>query len=103
MTPGELTEDLKRSGIGSTANENSVVIHSAVPAEIQFGKGVISSIIDVNRRRVARYELPAQLITNLSSEGRAKRLMVHDSHIPPPLVHATPSAQANPFSSHSSL
>jgi hypothetical protein len=71
VSPAELTEALKRSGINSTANENSVVVHSAVPVEIQFAKGAISSIIDVNGRRVARYELPAQLITNLSNQSHA--------------------------------
>ena len=101
MSLAELTEALKRSGMAFTANENSVFVHSTVPAEIQFAKGEISSIVDVNHRHVARYELPAQLITNLSNEGRSKRLMVHYSDMPPALVHAIVSAEDKRFFAHS--
>jgi penicillin-binding protein 1B len=101
MSPAELTDALKRAGINSTVNENEVAVHSAVPAEIQFAKGALSSIIDVNGRRVTRYEIPAQLITNLSNEGRAKRLMVQYSDMPPALVHAIVSAEDKRFFAHS--
>ena len=101
VSPAELAEALKRSGINSTATENSVVVHSAVPAEIQFAKGQISAIIDVNHRHVARYELPAQLITNLSNQGRSKRLMVTYSDMPPALVHAIVSTEDKRFFAHS--
>ncbi len=101
MAPSELAEALKRAGIGSTVTETSVAVHSALPAEIQFAKGAVSSITDVNGRRVGRYELPAQLITNLSNQGRAKRLMVHYSDMPPALVHAIISAEDKRFFGHS--
>jgi penicillin-binding protein 1B len=101
MSSAELTEALKRSAVPFTGNENSVVVHSAVPAEIQFSKGEISSIVDVNHGHVPRYELPAQLITNLSNEGRSKRLMVHYSDMPPALVHAIVSAEDKRFFAHS--
>ena len=101
VSPAELTDALKRAGINSTASENKVAVQSAIPAEIQFAKGAISSIIDVNGRRVARYEIPAQLITNLSNQGRAKRLMVHYSDMPPALVHAIVSAEDKRFFAHS--
>jgi penicillin-binding protein 1B len=101
VSPAELAEALKRSGINSTASENSVVVNSAVPAEIQFAKGQISAIVDVNHRHVARYELPAQLITNLSNQGRSKRLMVTYSDMPPALVHAIVSAEDKRFFAHS--
>jgi penicillin-binding protein 1B len=101
MSPAELTDALKRAGINSTASENKVAVQSAIPAEIQFAKGAISSIIDVNGRRVASYEIPAQLITNLSNQGRSKRLMVHYSDMPPALVHAIVSAEDKRFFAHS--
>ncbi len=100
-SPAELAEALKRAGIDSTATENEVAVHSAVPAQIQFAKGAISSILDVNGRHVARYEIPAQLITNLSNQGRAKRLMVQYSDMPPALVHAIVSAEDKRFFAHS--
>jgi penicillin-binding protein 1B len=101
MTPAELSEALKRAGVGSTVSDNSVAAHSAIPAEIQFAKGAVSSIVDGNGRRAARYEIPAQLITNLSNEGRSKRLMVKYSDMPPDLVHAIVSAEDKHFFSHS--
>ena len=101
LSPAELADALKRAGINSTASENEVAVHSAVPAQIQFAKGAISSIIDVNGRHAARYEIPAQLITNLSSQGRSKRLMVHYSDMPPALVHAIVSAEDKRFFAHS--
>ncbi len=130
VSPVDLVAALKRSGIDCTASENALSLHSAVPVKIQFGKpaeppkaavtpkgaaapkapaapkadpplSIISAIIDVNGRRIARYELPAQLITNLSSEGRAKRLMVHFSDMPPALVHAIVSAEDKRFFGHS--
>ena len=101
ISPTELSEALKRSGISSTASENSLAVHSALPAQILFAKGAISSIVDVNGRRVAHYEVPAQIITNLSNEGRSKRLMVHYSDMPPALVHAIVSAEDKRFFAHS--
>lgn len=101
VNPSELAEALKRAGIGSTATEGSIRAHSAIPVEIQFAKGVITSIVDGNGRRVPSYEIPAQLITNLSSEGRSKRLMVHYSDMPPALVHAIVSAEDKRFFAHS--
>jgi penicillin-binding protein 1B len=101
MTPAELAGALKRSGIGSIPTDNSVSVHSAIAAEIQFAKGAISSIIYLNGRQVPGYEVPPQLITNLSNEGRSKRLMVHYSDMPPALVHAIVSAEDKRFFSHS--
>jgi len=101
ITPTELVEALKRSGVGFTANQNAVTVHSAVPVEIQFAKGAISAIIDVNGHRITRYEVPAQLMTNLSNEGRSKRLIVHYSDMPSALVHAIVSAEDKRFFSHS--
>jgi penicillin-binding protein 1B len=101
VSPAELTEALKRAGIDSSASEDKVAVHAAVPARIQFAKGAVSSIIDSNGRRVARYEIPAQLITNVSNQGRAKRLMVQYSDMPPALVHAIVSAEDKRFFVHS--
>jgi penicillin-binding protein 1B len=101
MTPTELVEELKRSGINSTANQNLVTADSATPAEFQFVKGLISSITDANGRHFTRYTIPAQLLTNLSNERRSKRLMVHYSDMPQSLVHAIISAEDKRFFEHS--
>jgi len=104
MPVAELAGALKRSGYTFTANDNAVILHSPVPVEIQFAKGEISSIVDLTQRhRIAQYELPPQLITDMSDGGRAKRILVRYSDMPPVLIHAVVSAEDKRFFAHSGL
>lgn len=87
-----------------TAGENAVVVRSSPPVEIQFSKNQVSRITDLQSHRpVDRYELAPQMITNMSDQGRAKRIMVHYSDLPPVLIEAVVSAEDKRFFEHSGL
>jgi penicillin-binding protein 1B len=102
VTPSDFAADLKRSGLPYKANSGQFVLESDGSLEIQFANGKISSMTTLsNGRHLTQFELPPQLITNLSNEGRAKRVMVQYSEMPPALVHAVISAEDKHFFSHS--
>jgi penicillin-binding protein 1B len=87
MSPSEAAEDMTRS-MGAV--------------RIELSDGRISSIVDATtQRRLANYRLDPQLLT--SEEGRAKRVPVHFSDMPPVLVHAILSAEDKRFFKHSGL
>ena len=66
-----------------TALKNTVVVHAG-QSEIRFKNGRVSSIVDlVNRRSLVQTEIPPQIISDMSAEGRAKRLVLKFSDFPP--------------------
>ena len=102
MPDAELVGALKRSGYSVTATGKGITLHSKTPVEIQFANGNISSIVDLdNRRQLGQTELPAELVTNMSDEGRAKRVMIRFQDIPPMLIHAIVSVEDKHFFEHS--
>jgi penicillin-binding protein 1B len=102
MPDPELVGALKRSGYSVTPTGKGIILHSNTPVEIQFANGNISSIVDLdNRRQLGQTELPAGLVTNMSDEGRVKRVMIRFQDIPPTLVHAVVSAEDKHFFEHS--
>lgn len=123
MPAGELVAGLKRSGYkesqtpdasgtyrwdtGGDAGNSSVTINPAprasysAPVRIEFTKNVIAKITDPNGKiKLDRYELGPQLITNISDEGREKRIMAKFADLPPVLVHAIVSAEDKRFFQH---
>jgi penicillin-binding protein 1B len=97
----DLAAALKRAGRSFTADDRAVSVQSPAPAELQFSGGAVASIIDrTNGRRVTQYELPPQLIANMSEEGRAKRIPVRYADVPPMLIHAVVSAEDKRFFKH---
>ena len=101
ISPEELLAALKRSGLSFTTNLGGVQVNGAVPVEIQLSKtATISSIVELaSGRPLPGYQLPPQLITNLST-NRAKRLIIHYQDLPPNLVHAIVSAEDKHFFAH---
>src|SRR5262249_50331307 len=90
----ELAGALKRSGYSVTATGRSITLHATPPVEIQFANGAVSSIVDLNDgRRLTQTELPPQLVTNMSDDGRAKRVVIHFQDIPPILIRAVVSVE----------
>jgi penicillin-binding protein 1B len=101
MSATDMAAALKRAGRNFTAKDSAVVVQSPAPVEIQFGGGAVSSIVDLtNGTRVTQYELPPQLITNMSEGGRAKRIPVRYADMPPMLIHAVVSAEDKRFFEH---
>ena len=71
------------------------------PAVIHYTGGKVGSIISLEDNTARQeYQLPPQLITNLSDRNREKRRLVRYSEIPPALVHAVVSAEDKHFFSH---
>ncbi len=69
---------------------------------IQLSNGRVSSMVDATSgRNISTYELQPQLLT--SEQGRAKRVPVYFSEIPPVLVHAILSAEDKRFFRHSGV
>jgi len=100
MSEGDLAAAWKRCGYAVTAKGNGLVAQSPAPVEIQFDKGQISAIIDRTGRHLAQYELPPQLLTNMPDAGRAKRIVIQYSDLPPRLVQAVVSAEDKRFFEH---
>ncbi len=72
--------------------------------QISLSNGRIASITDVpTGRSLATYQLPPRLLSNISEEGRAKRIPVYFSDLPPVLVQAILSAEDKRFFKHSGL
>lgn len=89
MSPAELAEATKDA-------------HQAV--DIDLSNGRIASIVDPQTRRtLPSYQIQPQLLTNLSEEGRAKRLPVDFADIPPLLVDAILAAEDKRFFHHSGI
>lgn len=88
----------------SPAELSEATQKAAQPVEINATKGKIASIFDpVAHRMVASFEVKPQLLTNMSENGRAKRMPVSFADIPPVLVHAIVSAEDKRFFSHSGV
>lgn len=96
---------LKRSGSPFRLQDAAgIVVNSPAPIAIRFDKGQVSSIVDLTTdRRRAQFDLPPQLMTNMADEGRAKRILVRYSDLPPVLVHAIISAEDKRFFEHSGV
>ena len=75
---------------------------SPEPAVIHFGGGKVAAIVSLgdNTKR-QEYQMPGQLITNLSDRNREKRRLVRFPEIPPALVNAVVSAEDKHFFWHS--
>ncbi|HLJ50195.1 MAG TPA: PBP1A family penicillin-binding protein [Bryobacteraceae bacterium] len=101
ITPADFAAEVKRTGTKFALAGNSVTVDGAGPVEIQFANDRVSAIIDLtNHRKVHEYQLPAQLIANMSDEGRAKRTMVRYADLPPVLIKAIISAEDKRFFKH---
>jgi penicillin-binding protein 1B len=82
----EVEGALRRCGLrDGTANEpqtfatakNSLIVRTSTPVRIEFSGNEVRSITDLTTNKpLDRFELPPQLITNSSEDGRAKRIMV---------------------------
>ncbi len=109
----DLIAALRRGGLHESRNgdpqtfdasADAVVIHGDNPVRIEFTNGEVAGITDLTAsKKLDQYELPPQLITNLSDEGRAKRLMIHYADLPPVLIRAIVSAEDKRFFKHEGL
>jgi len=87
MTPNEVAEAQQRS---------------ARPIRISLANGRITSIVDASTRQSLPVdELKPELLTNLSDQGRARRMPVYFSEIPPVLRSAILAAEDKRFFHHS--
>ncbi len=101
MSESDLAAAWKRCGYAVMAKGNALVAQAPAPVEIHIDKGQISAIIDVaTGRHVTQYELPPQLLTNMPDQGRAKRIVVRYSDLPPTLIQALISAEDKRFFEH---
>ena len=104
MPEPELAASLKRGGWQFTEMQHRVSVASPARVEIEYAAGRVSSITDpASGRHLNQFELPPQLVTNLSDQGRAKRTIIHFSDLPPVLVNAILSAEDKRFFEHSGL
>jgi penicillin-binding protein 1B len=72
------------------------------PVEIKLSNDRVTSIVDTTTgRSLPNYRVEPQLLTNMSDQGRAKRMPVTFSDIPPVLVNAILSAEDKRFFHHS--
>jgi penicillin-binding protein 1B len=119
MPPDQVIAALKRSGYREATqtvntagtyqwDATALTIYPApkasysAPVRIEFSKNVIAKISDpTGNTKLDSYELGPQLITNISDEGREKRILVKFSDLPPVLVHAIVSAEDKRFFQHS--
>ena len=109
----EVAEALRRGGLrNGTANEpqtftmakDSLIVRTSTPVRIDFSADQVRKITDLTTNRpLDRFELPPQLITNLSEAGRAKRIMVHYADLPPMLVQAIVSVEDKRFFKHGGI
>ena len=77
---------------------------AAPPVDIGLTNGRIVSITDrETHRSLSSYQIKPQLLTNLSEQGRARRIPVDFSAIPTLLVRAILSAEDKRFFRHSGL
>jgi hypothetical protein len=77
---------------------------AAPPVDFSLSKGRVVSITDPQTHRIlSSYQIKPQLLTNLSEQGRAKRIAVDFSAIPTFLVQAVLSAEDKRFFRHSGV
>lgn len=105
LTPDDLAAALKRCGAVFVTGKDVVEIKAQLegqgPVTVQFEKGVVKTITDRNTGlNQKEFLVPEQLITNLSDEGREKRVMVKYSDLPPVLINAIVSAEDKRFFQH---
>jgi penicillin-binding protein 1B len=113
ITPGDqISEDdlvsaLRRCtthGVSFEDGDHQVTVHTGkTGARIHFDKGVVTGLTDLAGGKLADYELPPQMIANLSEDGREKRIMVRYQDLPPVLVQAVISAEDKHFFQHVGL
>jgi penicillin-binding protein 1B len=104
MSPSDFAVSLKRAGYSFTQNDQRVIVSAPEPIEVAFEKGRIISIVGAtSSRSLPNFQLRPQLISNMSSDGRAKSMPVHFSEIPPVAVQAIISAEDKRFFKHSGL
>ena len=100
----EVAAALRRGGVRFDSLADAVVVQGDSPTRIDFVKDQVGTITDLtSNKKLDRYDLPPQLITNLSDEGRTKRLMIHYADLPPVLVQAIVSAEDKRFFKHEGL
>lgn len=84
-----------------TLLQDALIVRTANPVRFDFAGNQIRSITDLaTHRSIPQFELPPQLITNLSDQGRARRLIVSYSDLPPVLVEAITSIEDKRFFRH---
>ncbi len=72
--------------------------------EVQFAGGAIQSLVSLPKRAVLkRFELPPELLTNVSLSVREKRKLVHLKDLPPHVVRAVLASEDKRFYSHFGL
>lgn len=109
-SPPELIAALRRAGLRQTAGDqpqtftatqDAVIVRTSSPVRVDFAGNQVRAITDLSTNRsIAQFDLPPQLITNLSDSGRARRIMVHYADLPPVLVHAVISIEDKRFFKH---
>ena len=86
----------------SAADLAAAIQRSAPSVKLTLSNGRIASIVDdTTGRALPNYQFKPQLLT--SEEGRAKRVPVTFSQMPPLLVHAILSAEDKRFFHHSGI
>ncbi len=112
--PEELMVSLRRAGYRESSSDGhawfqrttgGIAIHPSAGSEngveIRFEKNKIASITGVGSgQTVEQYSLHPALVSNLSSDGRERRVIVHFSDLPPVLVKAITSAEDKHFFTH---
>lgn len=112
-SPSDVVAALRHAGLRDASGDqthsftetaSSVVVHDGTPVRIDFAGSQVRAITDLAaRKRLNEYDLPPQLITNLSDSGRQKRIIVHYSDLPPILIEAILSAEDKRFFKHDGL
>ncbi len=112
-SPAELAAALRRGGFRESSrndpqtfaiSDNAVIVRGASRVRIDFASNQVRAITDLDgNKKLQQLDLPPQLITNLSDEGRAKRILIRYSDLPPVLVQAIVSAEDKRFFKHSGL
>ena len=116
LSGAEIAAALHKRGYRDTTDEtpstyqlrkDAVVVYPnprngpAGPVIIRLANGQVAAITDASgKTQLPEYDLDAQLIANLSDEGRERRTLVHYSDLSPVLVHAVVSAEDKRFFDH---
>lgn len=106
----DLVAALRRGGLRESsgdepqtfsATEDGVIVRTSTPVRVNFQNNQVRSISDLTtNRRLTQFDLPPQLITNLSDEGRARRIIIRYADLPPVLVDAVVSIEDKRFFTH---
>src|SRR5579884_311249 len=115
QTPSdEVVAILRRHGYRESSGNNPrswqitpaglVVRTTAGTATIRFAKDKVDAISGPNSQKsVSQVQLEPALLTNLSGDGREKRVILHFSDLPPVLVRAVVSIEDKRFFEHNGL